>query len=165
MAAKITCRSRAKDLLEEIDLPRVILEAHPVGGDRIVLGLLRLPRFDIGALRRRANFRSNIRQLLPFFAFIFQIWCALSRGEPADTWVRACFIVCLLLVTIICSLLIELSQSRNFGLAEEQRRLVRYVGWAQEAGMAIVTAGMIWWILCLPFDIDSSIGGSSGSPT
>ncbi|OWM73892.1 hypothetical protein CDL15_Pgr018952 [Punica granatum] len=47
MAAKITCRSRAKDLLEEIDLPRVILEAHPVGGDRIVLGLLRLPRFDM----------------------------------------------------------------------------------------------------------------------
>ncbi|KAF5482390.1 hypothetical protein F2P56_002964 [Juglans regia] len=146
---KIICRSEVINLLKAIDLANMLLQiSDPMHGDVIIL-TLRHPR----TVRRRVSFIPNIKLLVGFSIFISEIFYVSIHNEPMNQEERALLILMLLIGSMIFILLIEISQLIPHRLAAiEERRLLRLVGWIQEALLITLSGTMIYWNLRTPVE-------------
>ncbi|KAG6724281.1 hypothetical protein I3842_03G252800 [Carya illinoinensis] len=145
---KIICRSEVINLLKAMDLANMLLQiSGPMHGDVIIL-TLRHPR----PVRRRVSFIPNIKLLVGFSIFISEIFYVSIHNEPMNQEKRALLILMLFIGSMIFILLIEMSQLISHRLAIEERRLLRLVGWIQEALIITMSGTMIYWILRTPVE-------------
>ncbi|XP_041006482.1 uncharacterized protein LOC121251187 [Juglans microcarpa x Juglans regia] len=153
---KIICRSEVVNLLKAIDPANMLLQiSDPMHGDVIIL-TLRHPR----TVRRRVSFIPNIKLLVGFSIFISEIFYVSIHNEPMNQEERALLILMLLIGSMIFILLIEMSQLISHRLAIEERRLLRLVGWIQEALIITLSGTMIYWNLRTPVEPPVIIGYS-----
>ncbi|XP_062149190.1 uncharacterized protein LOC133857848 isoform X2 [Alnus glutinosa] len=139
---KITCRSSVNSLLKAIDHLQI---SDARDGDVIIL-TLRLPR----TVPSRVSFSTNIKILVGFCIFALEIFYVSFHNEPMNQEMRALLNLMLFTGSMMFIISIEMSQLVPHRLTLEQRRLIRLVGWLQEALILLVFVTMVYWILGTP---------------
>lgn len=99
---------------------------------------------------RSVGFSANIKLLVGFCIFVLEIFYGLVHNEPMNQEKRALLNLMLFTGSLIFILLIEISQLFSHRLTLEERRLVRLVGWLQEALISIVFVTMVYWTPMVP---------------